>query len=253
MSDGARILEVRDLRCRYGAKEVLESMSLELGQGEVVVLMGRSGSGKSTLLKAISALVPVAAGEIVVSSQSMTLRGRGRRSPPERQLVKVRVAAGVGMVFQHFALFDHMTALDNVAAGPRLAQRMPRDRARAIASDALDQVGLSDQLFSLPQRLSGGQQQRVAIARALATSPRLLLFDEPTSALDPELVGEVNHTIRQLAVSGMTMLICTHDVRFANSVADRIMFLHEGRVVEQGPPTILRSPSTPSSPASSGM
>jgi polar amino acid transport system permease protein len=236
-------LDVRDLEVAYGNKPVLKNLSLQVARGEVVALLGRSGSGKSTLLKSVVALSPVRAGSITVSGHAIGVDPQGRRLSA-RQLPANRAASHVGIVFQHFALFDHMTALENVMSIPTIVQHEGRAIARDKAHAALEAVGLGAFADRLPHELSGGQQQRVAIARALAGQPELLLFDEPTSALDPELVREVNATIRKLARSGMTMVISTHDVDFAAKVADRIVFLQGGELIEQGPPSIIAEPAT---------
>jgi polar amino acid transport system permease protein len=195
------------------------------------------------LLKAILALVPVTGGTIEVAGQRIGFRADGTRLPA-RRLPRSRAAARVGLVFQHFALFDHMTALQNAMTIPRLVQHLGRPEAQRRARDALAQVGLTGFADRLPHELSGGQQQRVGIARALAGEPNVLLFDEPTSALDPELVEEVNQTVRQLARRGLTMLISTHDVHFARGVADRVIFLHGGRIVEECAPADMARPRT---------
>jgi polar amino acid transport system permease protein len=221
----------------YGGREILKGIDLTVNSGEVVVIMGPSGSGKSTLLRLINHLEPMDWGEITVDGQHVGYE----RLPdgflrPMRKLAQSRAAARIGMVFQHFNLFEHLSALDNVIEAPVTVYRQPPDAARAVAARLLAAVGLARHTGHLPHRLSGGQQQRVAIARALAVSPRVMLFDEPTSALDPELVGEVLAVIRGLAEAGMTMIIVTHEVRFAREVADRILFMDDGVIVEQGPP-----------------
>ncbi len=199
--------------------------------------MGPSGSGKSTLLRLVNHLEPLDWGEITVDGKHVGYtRAPGGGLRPSGNLAKARADARIGMVFQHFNLFEHLTALENLIEAPIRVYGQKTDRARAIALRLLAGVGLADHMDHLPHRLSGGQQQRVAIARALAVSPRLMLFDEPTSALDPELVGEVLGVIRGLAEAGMTMIIVTHEVRFAREVADRIVFMDEGVIVEQGPP-----------------
>jgi len=221
----------------YGEREVLKSIDLTVNTGEVVVIMGPSGSGKSTLLRLINHLEVLDWGDITVDGKHVgyeRLPGGGLR--PVRKLAQARAAARIGMVFQHFNLFDHLTALENVMEALVTVYRQKPEDARALALRLLHAVGLSRHVDQLPHRLSGGQQQRVAIARALAVSPRVMLFDEPTSALDPELVGEVLGVIRSLAEAGMTMIIVTHEVRFAREVADRILFMDDGVVVEQGPP-----------------
>ena len=237
-------LEIEDLRVAYGPKTVLDGISFSVRRGDVVVLLGRSGSGKSTLLKSILALTPVIGGRIKVGGETVGLGANGRRLS-EAALRHSRAATKTGIVFQHFALFDHMTARQNAMTVPVLVQKMARGRAGERADRALAAVGLAEFGTRLPHELSGGQQQRVAIARALAGAPRLLLFDEPTSSLDPELVHEVNQTIRALARSGITMVLTTHDIPFAASVADRIVFLEGGRIVEDGTAEILRRPATP--------
>ncbi len=237
------VLDVIDLKVAYHGKEVLKGLSLTVRRGEVVVLLGRSGSGKSTLLKSILALAPVLSGDIRVGGERIGRSASGAPLPA-RALPGNRAAARIGIVFQNFALFDHLTAEENVMSIPVIVQKQAKPVARAKARRALDQVGLSAFYNSLPHELSGGQQQRVAIARALASDPQLILFDEPTSALDPELVREVHLTIRKLAEAGMTMVISTHDVEFARSVADQIVFLQDGVLVEQGPPAMIDNPQT---------
>ncbi len=242
-SGAATVLDVTDLRVSYRAREVLKGVTLNVRRGEVVAILGRSGSGKSTLLKAILALAPITHGGITVEGHAIG-RGADGRPLAGRHLPANRAAANIGIVFQQFALFDHMTAQENAMAIPRLVHREPRAVARGKANRALEAVGLGAFKASLPHELSGGQQQRVAIARALASDPQVLLFDEPTSALDPELVREVNQTIRALAHTGITMIISTHDIAFAATVADRLVFLEDGRLIEEGPPSILTAPRT---------
>jgi polar amino acid transport system permease protein len=220
----------------YGEREILRGVDLKIMQGEVVVLMGPSGSGKSTLLKLVNHLEQLEWGEIKVDGKYVGYEKRGGGARPIANVAKARADARIGMVFQHFNLFDHLSVLENVMEAPVHVYGEDPDVARQLALDLLETVGLGKHADHLPHRLSGGQQQRVAIARALAVSPRLMLFDEPTSALDPELVGEVLAVIRRLADSGMTMMIVTHEVRFAREVADRIVFMDEGQVVESGPP-----------------
>jgi polar amino acid transport system permease protein len=227
----------RNMQKAYGDREILRGIDLTVNRGEVVVLMGPSGSGKSTLLRMINHLESLDWGEITVGGRHVgyeRLPGGGFR--PARRVAQARAEARIGMVFQQFNLFDHLTALDNIVEAPVRVYGQSPDRARAIALRLLSSVGLADHAGHHPHRMSGGQQQRVAIARALAVSPRLMLFDEPTSALDPELVGEVLNVIRGLAEAGMTMLIVTHEVRFARDVADRVVFMDDGVIVEQGPP-----------------
>jgi polar amino acid transport system permease protein len=224
----------------YGDRRILNSIDLTVGRGEVVVIMGPSGSGKSTLLRMINHLEPLDWGEITVDGQHVGYRRMpGGGLKPSGNLARARAEARIGMVFQHFNLFEHLTALENLVEAPIRVYRQPPEEARQIGLRLLAGVGLADHVDHLPHRLSGGQQQRVAIARALAVVPRVMLLDEPTSALDPELVGEVLAVIRGLAEAGMTMVIVTHEMRFAREVADRIVFMDDGVIVEEGPPTQL--------------
>ncbi|MDA8392070.1 MAG: amino acid ABC transporter permease/ATP-binding protein [Actinomycetota bacterium] len=239
------LVEIRGVTKSYGQKRVLEQVDFTVAEGEVVVLMGASGSGKSTLLRLINHLEALDSGSISVAGRQVGYSSDGVPMTG-RLLAKARAEAGISMVFQHFELFSHKTALENVTLAPMVVQGRQPSRVLPAASALLGAVGLSDRSDVLPGRLSGGQQQRVAIARALSVHPRVVLFDEPTSALDPELVGEVLETIRELAEAGMTMLVVTHEVRFAKEVADRVVFMAEGRIVEQGPPTqVLDTPRDP--------
>ena len=228
----------RNVQKSYGDKEILRGIDLYVQRGEVVVLMGPSGSGKSTLLRLVNHLEPLDWGEITVDGKYVGYQKNqiGDGVKPTRNVAKARADARIGMVFQHFNLFDHLTALENIMEAPIHVYGEATEKMRALAMNLLRMVGLANHADHLPHRLSGGQQQRVAIARALAISPRLMLFDEPTSALDPELVGEVLAVIRRLAEAGMTMIVVTHEVRFAREVADRVIFMDEGHIVEQGPP-----------------
>jgi len=238
-----RFVAIRNVHKAYGPREVLRGINLDVEKGQVVVIMGPSGSGKSTLLRLVNHLESLDWGEIRVDGKHVGYRMRNKILRPIRDLAKARAEARIGMVFQHFNLFDHLTALENVMEAPLRVYREPREKARALALSLLDAVGLSQHVDKLPHRLSGGQQQRVAIARALAISPRLMLFDEPTSALDPELVSDVLAVMRRLAQAGMTMLVVTHEVRFARDVADRIVFMDDGLIVEQGTPAeVLGNP-----------
>ena len=242
----AAILEIRNLHKRFGSVEVLKGIDLDLAEGEVVSVIGSSGSGKTTLLRCVNLLEEFEEGEIRVAGQPIGYRqNAGRRvRVPERELARHR--AMTGMVFQSFNLFPHLSALRNVTLGPRKVRGMSDAEARVLAERWLDRVGLADRKDYMPSQLSGGQQQRVAIARALAMSPRLVLFDEVTSALDPELVNEVLSVIRSLAEEGTTMLIVTHEMRFARDVSDRAVFMDQGRIAEQGPPDrIFGCPETP--------
>ncbi len=227
----APALELEGIHKSFGDLEVLRGIDLALAEHEVVCLIGASGSGKSTLLRCVNLLEPIDAGQIVVAGREITERG-----------VDVNeVRRGIGIVFQAFNLFPHKTVLDNVTLAPRKARGLTRAEAAREAATLLERFGLVEKRDDYPDRLSGGQQQRVAIVRALAMQPRLLLLDEVTSALDPELVAEVLDVIRELAAGGMTMLIATHEMGFARDVANRVCFLHEGRILEEGPPERLFS------------
>jgi polar amino acid transport system ATP-binding protein len=235
---------IAGLRKSFGALTVLDGIDLEVARGERVSIIGPSGSGKTTLLRCINYLERPTSGEIRIDGHLIGQKegGRERRFLSNRAMAASR--AEIGFVFQRFNLFPHLSALDNVALAPKLVRRLPPQQARALATEMLEKVGLGHKLSEYPERLSGGQQQRVAIARVLAMKPKLLLFDEPTSALDPELVGEVLGVMRRLADEGRTMIVVTHEVRFAGDVSDRIIFMDRGRIVEQGPPNILlRSPA----------
>jgi len=222
-------LRVEGVHKSFGKLEVLRGIDLVLAEHEVVCLIGASGSGKSTLLRCVNLLEPITAGRIVVGGVEITARG-----------VDVDVVRrGIGIVFQSFNLFPHMTVLENVTLAPRKARGLSRSEADRDATRLLERFGLADKRDEYPDRLSGGQQQRVAIARALAMEPQLLLLDEVTSALDPELVAEVLDVIRELAAGGMTMLIATHEMGFARDVAHRVCFLDAGRILEEGPPEQL--------------
>jgi polar amino acid transport system ATP-binding protein len=230
------VLSCRDVRKAFGATVVLRELSLDVAEHEVVVLIGASGSGKSTLLRCVNLLETVDDGSIHLDGADVT----DPRVNPDH------VRQRIGLVFQSFNLFPHMTVLDNITLAPRRVHKMPRGSAEARARALLERVGLAEKADEYPDRLSGGQQQRAAIVRALVNSPRLLLLDEVTSALDPELVGEVLALIRDLKDDGMTMLIATHEMGFARRVADRVCFLDGGVIVEQGPPEhVLDSPSEP--------
>ncbi|MBV9219502.1 MAG: amino acid ABC transporter permease/ATP-binding protein [Methylobacteriaceae bacterium] len=220
----------------YGAREVLRGINLKIKRGDVVTIMGPSGSGKSTLLRLVNHLENLDRGEIKIAGRHVGYRLANGVLRPTRDLAGARAQARIGMVFQHFNLFEHLTALENVIEAPIRVYGEEPETARAKAMGLLTMVGLAHHANHLPHRLSGGQQQRVAIARALAISPRLMLFDEPTSALDPELVAEVLAVIRRLAEAGMTMMVVTHEVRFAREVADRVVFMDDGQIVEEGTP-----------------
>jgi glutamine transport system ATP-binding protein len=219
-------IKVNNLKKSYGDLEVLKSIDLQVQEGEVVCLIGPSGSGKSTLLRCLNLLEEVTGGEVSVNEVNLTDKGTN--------INKVR--ENIGMVFQHFNLFPHLTILDNITLAPVELKKATKEQAKERALELLKRVGLQDKASAKPEQLSGGQKQRVAIARALAMNPDIMLFDEPTSALDPEMVGEVLAVIKQLAQEGMTMVIVTHEMGFAREVADRILFMDGGYIVEQGTP-----------------
>ncbi len=223
----------------FGQHEVLKGVDLDVGRGEVVCLLGPSGSGKTTLLRLINQLETLTGGRIWVDGELIGFEERNGRLHVRRDREIARQRSRIGMVFQRFNLFPHKTAIENVIEAPRQVQRMPRHQAAAEAMELLDRVGLADRAKYYPSQLSGGQQQRVAIARALAMRPELMLFDEPTSALDPELIGEVLAVMRTLAAEGMTMIVVTHEMAFAGEVADRVVFMDDGVVVEAGPPSVV--------------
>ncbi|MFJ9623367.1 amino acid ABC transporter ATP-binding protein [Streptomyces sp. NPDC101181] len=230
------MVEIRSVHKSFGSLEVLRGIDLSVGPGEVTVILGPSGSGKSTLLRTINHLEKVDQGWISVDGALVGYRRDGDKLYELREREVLRQRTRIGFVFQNFNLFPHLTVLENIIEAPVSALRRPRKEAVAAAGKLLDRVGLADKAAAYPGHLSGGQQQRVAIARALALEPRLLLFDEPTSALDPELVGEVLDVIKDLAQGGTTMIVVTHEIGFAREVADTVVFMDEGRVVEQGPP-----------------
>ena len=243
------LLEIREVRKRYGAHEVLKGISLDVTRGEVVCVLGPSGGGKSTLLRCINHLERLDSGTIRVDGELMGYRvGPDGTLREERDTVVAAQRAAIGMVFQRFNLFAHLTALENVLLAPVHVHHLARDVARRQATEQLSRVGLGDRLTAYPRELSGGQQQRVAIARALAMEPKLMLFDEPTSALDPELVGEVLQTMQDLAAGGMTMLVVTHEMDFARQVANRVLMMDEGVIIEEDAParffTAPRHPRT---------
>ena len=223
------IVEVRDLHKRFGAHEVLKGITLDVAEGEVVVIIGPSGSGKSTLLRCLTFLEQPDGGSVTIDDVTVAAETRSHHEERVR-----RIRQNTGFVFQHFNLFPHRTALQNVMEGPLSVKKLHKDEAQRIAETFLAKVGLSEKASTYPAMLSGGQQQRVAIARALAMQPRVMLFDEPTSALDPELVREVLQVMKDLAAEGMTMIVVTHEMAFARDVADRVVFMDDGVFVEQG-------------------
>ncbi|MGW7098808.1 amino acid ABC transporter ATP-binding protein [Streptomyces sp. NPDC054838] len=229
-------IEVHDVHKWFGGRQVLDGVSLTLRPGTVTAVLGRSGSGKSTLLRVINHLEKPEAGYVSVGGELIGVQRHGGRLRELSDRAILAQRGRIGFVFQSFNLFPHLTVLDNVAAAPVATGRLPRPRAREVARELLERVGLGDRTAAYPRQLSGGQQQRVAIARALALRPGVILFDEPTSALDPELVGEVLSVIKDLATGGTTLVIVTHEIGFAREVADEIVFLDGGRIVEQGPP-----------------
>ena len=236
-------VEIRSLHKTFGDLEVLKGIDLDVNQGEAVVLLGSSGSGKSTLLRCINFMEEPTAGTVRVGGDLVGSEQGGRMRYREADLCKLRTR--IGMVFQHFNLFPHMTVLENVMEGQVIVLGRSKAEAEEKAMAQLARVGLEEKAPEYPARLSGGQKQRVAIARALAMDPEVMLFDEVTSALDPELVGEVLKTMRQLAEEGMTMVCVTHEIGFAYHVANRVCFLHDGQILEQGAPqTVLKTPET---------
>jgi polar amino acid transport system ATP-binding protein len=227
----------------FGALKVLKGISLDVNKGHVLVLVGPSGSGKSTFLRCINHLESVSAGRLYVDGELVGYHERGDKLHEMKPREVARQRRDVGMVFQHFNLFPHRTALENVFEAPVQVKKVKKRQAENRARDLLDQVGLADKAGAYPAQLSGGQQQRVAIARALAMDPKLMLFDEPTSALDPELVGEVLGVIKKLAQEGMTMVVVTHEMGFAREVANELVFMDDGVVVERGTPRdVLSNP-----------
>jgi len=220
------MIHFRQVNKWFGPLHVLKDVTLQVLSGQVVVVCGPSGSGKTTLIRCINKLEPIQSGEIIVDGLHL--------NDPGLDLTRLR--AEVGMVFQHLNLYPHMTALQNIMLAPMKVRRLDRARAEAVARDLLAKVGIPEKADAYPAQLSGGQQQRVAIARALAMQPKIMLFDEPTSALDPEMINEVLDVIVSLAKEGMTMIVITHEMGFAKNVAKRIIFMDEGRIVEEGPP-----------------
>jgi len=232
MTQADIIVKAEDICKSFGDHEVLKGISLEARQGDVISILGSSGSGKSTFLRCLNFLETPTSGKVTVHGKEILVRDGKPQNARHIETVRSRL----GMVFQQFNLWSHRTALENVMEGPIQVKRTPKAEARAIAEALLDRVGLQDRMQMYPSQLSGGQQQRVAIARALAMEPDAILFDEPTSALDPELVGEVLKVMQSLASEGRTMIVVTHEMAFAREVSSEVVFLHEGRIAEQGPP-----------------
>ena len=229
------MVKVINVHKRFGSNEVLKGINLEVQRGRILVIIGPSGSGKSTLLRSINHLETVNEGEIWIDQVRVNQPLKGRKF--EKHINRIRQE--MGMVFQHFNLFPHMTAMENIVMAPMLIKKTPRKTAEDAARRLLAKVDLADRVNFYPAQLSGGQKQRVAIARALAMEPKVMLFDEVTSALDPELIGEVNKVMKKLAEEHMTMLIVTHEMRFAAEVADHVIFMADGVIVEEGPPREL--------------
>ncbi|MBE7048399.1 MAG: amino acid ABC transporter ATP-binding protein [Ruminococcaceae bacterium] len=229
-------IHVQDLTKNFGHNEVLRGISTDVYEGEVVCIIGPSGSGKSTFLRCLNKLEDITSGEIVIDEYHIN----------DKKINMNKVRENIGMVFQHFNLFANMNVIDNLMLAPVDLKKLTKEQARKRALELLETVGLSDKADSYPSQLSGGQKQRVAIARALAMSPDIMLFDEPTSALDPEMVGEVLAVMKNLAKNGMTMVVVTHEMGFAREVADRVLFMDEGVIVEEGKPEdIFKNPQNP--------
>jgi len=239
MTDHKPFLDIRHAQKSYGELEVLKDISLQVQRGEIVAIIGPSGSGKSTLLRAINDLDPLTGGEVWLEDTQVNMKLSHRQY--EKHINQVR--QDIGMVFQHFNLFPHLSVRGNITLAPKMLKGISDEEADQLAEAQLDRVGLLDRIDYYPSQLSGGQKQRVAIARALAMKPKVMLFDEATSALDPELVEEVNLVMKKLAEEHMTMVIVTHEMGFAESVCDRVLFMDQGVVVEQGPPSkIFKNP-----------
>ncbi|MBD0702356.1 MULTISPECIES: amino acid ABC transporter ATP-binding protein [unclassified Pseudomonas] len=236
MAESHPLVRVEGLHKSFGRLDVLKGIDLQVQQGQKISLIGPSGSGKTTLLRCINYLEEPTRGSIYIDNALIGQRKVGERTVPMGDRDLARMRANIGMVFQRFNLFPHLSVLDNIILGPLKVQQRNRQEAVELAEDLLNKVGMFAKRDAYPDQLSGGQQQRIAIARALAMRPKLMLFDEATSALDPELVGEVLTVMRKLAEEGMTMIIVTHEMRFAESVSDQVIFMADGNIVEQGPP-----------------
>ena len=236
MADKKTMVHVENLKKNFGKLEVLKDISVDIAEGEVVVLLGPSGSGKSTFLRCLNQLEIATAGKILVDGNDVT----------DKHIDINKVRENIGMVFQHFNLFDHKTVLENIMMAPVELKKMTKEEAKEKAMQLLKRVGMDSKADCYPSQISGGQKQRVAIARALAMNPKIMLFDEPTSALDPEMVGEVLAVMKELASEGMTMVVVTHEIGFAREVADRVIFMDDGYIVEQGTPQeVILNPKEP--------
>ena len=236
MADKKTMVNVENLKKKFGKLEVLKDISVDIAEGEVVVLLGPSGSGKSTFLRCLNQLEIATAGKILVDGNDVT----------DKHIDINKVRENIGMVFQHFNLFDHKTVLENIMMAPVELKKMTKEEAKEKGMQLLKRVGMDSKADCYPSQISGGQKQRVAIARALAMNPKIMLFDEPTSALDPEMVGEVLAVMKELASEGMTMVVVTHEIGFAREVADRVIFMDDGYIVEQGTPQeVILNPKEP--------
>lgn len=236
MADKKTMVHVENLKKNFGKLEVLKDISVDIAEGEVVVLLGPSGSGKSTFLRCLNQLEIATAGKILVDGNDVT----------DKHIDINKVRENIGMVFQHFNLFDHKTVLENIMMAPVELKKMTKEEAKEKGMQLLKRVGMDSKADCYPSQISGGQKQRVAIARALAMNPKIMLFDEPTSALDPEMVGEVLTVMKELASEGMTMVVVTHEIGFAREVADRVIFMDDGYIVEQGTPQeVILNPKEP--------
>ena len=236
MADKKTMVHVENLKKNFGKLEVLKDISVDIAEGEVVVLLGPSGSGKSTFLRCLNQLEIATAGKILVDGNDVT----------DKHIDINKVRENIGMVFQHFNLFDHKTVLENIMMAPVELKKMTKQEAKEKGMQLLKRVGMDSKADCYPSQISGGQKQRVAIARALAMNPKIMLFDEPTSALDPEMVGEVLAVMKELASEGMTMVVVTHEIGFAREVADRVIFMDDGYIVEQGTPQeVILNPKEP--------
>lgn len=239
MTNNAPVIEIRDLHKSYGDLEVLKGVDITAPAGHVISMIGSSGSGKSTLLRCANLLEDSQQGDVVFCGEPVTWKGSGMARRPGDKAQMIRIRTNLSMVFQQFNLWAHMTILQNVMEAPVTVLKRDKVEVEAAARQYLDKVGIGDKCDAYPAQLSGGQQQRAAIARALCMEPKALLFDEPTSALDPELEQEVVKVIKDLASEGRTMIIVTHDMRLAADVSDHVVFLHQGKIAEEGPPDVL--------------